>query len=308
MRPAIKDFLDALTANPAEPMSGHDIDRHLFAILKGYHAEGLSREERERFLNDDVFSLLFRHRTVMTMVNMKQSLADKGACESPTTQERADLEMIRGNITSMAFMIAGEIFSQFGYKLSDETLALGDLITWDNRTFSERVRRYIYKMEPSTPPKPHTLPTLAVDRTRAEMERIFNELRLQGFVSPSSRLADWLRIWRCADDEASTSEDTEPFARIVWTAKSMENGKANKRSLFDCLCLIAGVDDWGMALWIMLRLAATSSPKSEGTNAINSLFCVEGAKEITGQDVYKFEKERKSEYHDVLAKIVNNSK
>lgn len=174
MRPVIKDFLDALTATPSERLEWRELDRHHFAIMEGYYRE--TQAVRESFLNDDVFSLLFRHSLFENMFAQRQKLADKGAGEPPTERERADLDRILGDIENMAFFITQDAYSQFAkLQLNEDTLAMGDRIILrdSSTTFSDNIRLLIYKMRPQdTPPPPEPQQTTSTPRPFTEDETL----------------------------------------------------------------------------------------------------------------------------------------
>ena len=82
MRPVIKDYLDALTAQPFKKMEGSETESHFYAILRGYHAPELNRDEREHFLNDDVYNLLSRN------YHLRQEWKHREWLASPRGRER----------------------------------------------------------------------------------------------------------------------------------------------------------------------------------------------------------------------------
>lgn len=297
MRKVVSDFLNALTATPSERLEWRELDRHHFAIMEGYYRE--TQAVRESFLNDDVFSLLFRHSLFENMFAQRQKLADKGAGEPPTERERADLDRILGDIENMAFFITQDAYSQFAkLQLNEDTLAMGDRIILrdSSTTFSDNIRLLIYKMKPQDtppPPEPQPLPTMATKRTAEDLTCIFKALQAEGFISQESRLVDWLKAWGKADDEASTSEQREPFKRIVWIKRNSLNQQPSKRSLFDLLLIIGFDVSSRMAIYV-----------------INGLFDVAGVtRKPNSNDTDRFFMAGdKSEYHDILERIVIKGK
>lgn len=295
MRPAIKDFLDSLLPRPTTCRIDFDgLDRHLHAIIKGYHAESLNSLERERFLNDDVSTLLGRHRTFENTFEMRLELADEGANVPPTEKERNDLEEVLESIEMLAGMITGEIYRQFGYKLSNETLALGDLVKLrhlgqpSEKTFSDKVRTVFYKIKAEAKPEPPRLKTLKTDKTEEDLKRIFKALQTEGFISPESRLKDWLTAFG-----RPTPQDSDPFRRIVWIKKNEKRTKQiSKKSLLDLLKI--------------MRQDLNNSP--ENLKKLNSLFEFDAkVKGFVYDDLYRNEP-FVSCYHADLEMIVNKGK
>lgn len=315
MRKVIKDFLDALTANPSERLEGRELDRHHFAIMEGYYRE--TQAVRERYLNDDVRYLLSRSYHDIEFYKWEEWLAsDKGrerrealGFEKRTPrsdQERETLLYRFHDIEFMAYLITKDVYEQFKLVLNDEVMAIGDKLKRGDMTFSDEVRTFIYKMKPQdTPPapEPQPLPTMATERTAEDLTRIFTALQDEGFISQESRLVDWLTAWGKADDEASTPEQREPFKRIVWIKKNKKTGLPNKRSLFDLL-LIMGYD--------ISDFDVIKNPFSARKHicVVNRLFIVSGTtRDIGRDDETRFIKAgHKSEYHDILERIVIKGK
>ncbi len=314
MRPVIKDFLDALTANPSERLEGRELDRHHFAILEGYHRE--TQAVRESFLNDDVRNLLLRDYYDIESYKWEEWLAsDKGrerrealGFEKRTPrsdQERETLLYRFHDIEFMAYLITKDVYEQFKLVLNDEVMAIGDKLKRGDMTFSNEVRTYIYKMKPQdTPPspEPQPLPTMATDRTAKDLTRIFTDLQDEGFISQESRLVDWLTAWGKADDEASTPEQREPFKRIVWIKTNSLNRQPSKRSLLDLL-LIMGYD-------VTFDTINSGGEIEKRKDVVNLLFYVPGTPHnIVRNDTNRFIRVGyKSEYHDLLERIATKGK
>lgn len=306
MRPVIEDFLDALTAQPSERMERRELDRHHRTILEGYHCE--TQAVRESFLNDDVFSLLFRHSLFDNMFARRQRLADKGVSEPPTERERADHDRILGDIEDMAFFITQDVYDQFAkLQLNKDTLAMGDriILRHSSQTFSDHIRLLVYKMKPQDtppPPEPQPILTMATDRTAEDLTRIFTDLQAEGFISQESRLLDWLKAWGKADDEASTPEQREPFKCVVWVKKNSRTGEPNKKSLLDLLYILG----FNVCEYMIIKGRYICTNK----DVVNDLIDVAGTtRYITSDDTNRFAKSKlKSEYHDILEKIVTKGK
>lgn len=140
-------------------------------------------------------------------------------------------------------------------------------------------------------PEPQRLETLKTDKTEEDLKRIFEALQTEGFISPESRLEDWLTAFG-----KSTPKNSDPFRRIVWIKKSEKNSKPDKRSLYDLVCLLCDDVDF---------------------KVINAYFQIQGAIPINSKDVNKYSPikwssktsvEFHGQYYDTLNKIVSKGK
>ena len=127
----------------------------------------------------------------------------------PTELERDFFLSFLLDTEFMAYKITLNVYEQFNLRLNGKVMELGDKIKRLDMSFSDEVRIFIYKIkDEATPrqPEPQPLQTLTTDKTREELQRIFTGLQKAGFVSPESRLSDWLTAWGIMEDEA-TNED-----------------------------------------------------------------------------------------------------
>jgi len=137
-------------------------------------------------------------------------------------------------------------------------------------------------------PEPQRLETLKTDKTDADLKRIFEALQTEGFISPESRLKDWLTAFG-----RPTPQDSDPFRRIVWIKKNEKRTKQiSKKSLLDLLKI--------------MRQDLNNSP--ENLKKLNSLFEFDAkVKGFVYDDLYRNEP-FVSCYHADLEMIVNKGK